>query len=256
MTGSGEAGPGATGPGQAGSAGAAGPGAVGPGATRRGRPRVVLIDDDALVRTGLRMMLGGPDGVDVVAEGDDGDRAVELVGRHRPDVVLMDIRMARTDGLTATREVLKAYPDTQVLVLTTFDADDYVMEALRSGARGFVLKDTPPDRLVAAVHEVAAGDHALSPSVAALLVSQVAKGSAERDRGAERVSRAREQLAALTDRELEVARAVARGGSNADIAKELYMGVPTVKAHMSSILAKLDLANRVQVALLVHDAEA
>ncbi|GAA1173665.1 response regulator transcription factor [Ornithinimicrobium humiphilum] len=218
------------------------------------RPRVVIIDDDALVRAGLRMMLGGPDGVDVVAEADDGDRAVEIVGKFRPDVVLMDIRMARVDGLAATRAVLQAYPSTQVLVLTTFDADDYVVEALRSGARGFVLKDTPPERLVAAVHEVAAGDHALSPSVTALLVGQVSSGAHGGDQRDERSRQARERLAVLTERELEVARAVARGASNAEISRELYLGVPTVKAHVSSILAKLGLANRVQIALLVHDA--
>ncbi len=214
------------------------------------RPRVVLVDDDPLVRAGLRMMLGGPDGVEVVAEGEDGDQVVELVGRHRPDVVLMDIRMARVDGLRATRALLRAYPDTKVLVLTTFDADDYVIEALRVGARGFVLKDTPPDRLVAAVHEVVAGEHALSPTVTALLVRRVAAGPPADDRAA----RARAQLDRLTERELEVARAVARGGSNADISRELYLGVPTVKAHISSILAKLGLANRVQVALLVADS--
>jgi DNA-binding NarL/FixJ family response regulator len=217
------------------------------------RPRVVLVDDDPLVRAGLRMMLGGPDGVDVVAEGDDGDTAVGLVGRHRPDVVLMDIRMARVDGLAATRAVLQAYPGTKVLVLTTFDADDHVVEALRAGARGFVLKDTPPQRLVSAVHEVAGGDHALSPSVTALLVGQVAAGPASSSRD-ERADRARVQLEALTERERQVAQAVARGASNAEISRELYLGVPTVKAHVSSILAKLGLSNRVQVALLVHDA--
>lgn len=218
------------------------------------RPRVVLVDDDALVRAGLRMMLGGPDGVDVVAEGEDGDQVVELVGRHRPDVVLMDIRMTRVDGLAATRALMETYPDTKVLVLTTFDADTYVMEALRAGARGFVLKDTPPDRLVAAVHEVAGGDHALSPSVAALLVRQVTgvPSGSPRD---ERAERARSQLVRLTEREVEIARAIARGGSNADIGRELYLGVPTVKAHVSSVLAKLGLSNRVQVALLVHDAD-
>ncbi|MFX0539633.1 response regulator transcription factor [Ornithinimicrobium sp. Y1847] len=219
------------------------------------RPQVVLVDDDPLVRAGLRMMLGGRDGVDVVAEGQDGDEAVALVGKYRPDVLLMDIRMARMDGLTATREVLARYPETKVLVLTTFDADEFVMEALRVGARGFVLKDTPPDRLVAAVHEVAAGDHALSPSVAALLVSQVREGAEGGGRAEDRAGRARRQLEVLTERELEVARAVARGGANADIARELYLGVPTVKAHMSSIMAKLGVTNRVQVALLVHDAE-
>lgn len=215
-----------------------------------GRPSVVLIDDDPLVRAGLRMMLGGPDGVAVVAEGEDGDQVVELYGRHRPDVVLMDIRMARLDGLGATRALLAAYPDAKVLVLTTFDADDYVLEALRVGARGFVLKDTPPDRLVAAVHEIVAGEHALSPSVTALLVRQV---SQEPTPGDDRAARARAQLDRLTERELDVARAVARGGSNADISRELYLGVPTVKAHISSILAKLDLTNRVQIALLVQD---
>ena len=220
-----------------------------------GRPRVVLVDDDPLVRAGLRMMLGGPDGVDVVAEGEDGDQVVELVGRHRPDVVLMDIRMARVDGLEATRRLMSSWPDAKVLILTTFDADDYVMEALRAGARGFVLKDTPPDRLVAAVHEVAGGDHALSPSVAALLVRTVSDGAATASPREERAEQARHQLERLTERELEVARAVAGGGANAEIAKELYMGVPTVKAHVSSILAKLGLANRVQVALLVHDAD-
>lgn len=216
------------------------------------RPRVVMVDDDPLVRAGLRMLLGGPDGVDVVAEGEDGDQAVELVGRHRPDVLVMDVRMARTDGVSATREVLAAYPDTQVLVLTTFNADDLVLQALRAGARGFVLKDTPPAQLVAAVHEVAGGDHALSPPVAALLVREVSGGGgAPTD---DRAGRARGALEVLTGRELEVARAVARGGSNAEISRELYLSVPTVKAHVSSILAKLGLANRVQVALLVHDA--
>ncbi|WP_462418518.1 response regulator [Kytococcus sp. Marseille-QA3725] len=214
------------------------------------RPRVVLVDDDPLVRTGLRLLLSGPDGVDVVAEGEDGDQVVDLYAQHRPDVVLLDIRMARVDGLAAMRALVAQHPDARVLVLTTFDTDEYVMEALRAGARGFVLKDTRPHRLVAAVHEVAAGDHVLSPAVTALLVRQVSDAPVLDDRAAW----ARGQLAQLTERELEVAGAVARGGANADIARELYLGVPTVKAHVSSILAKLHLTNRVQIALLVHDA--
>lgn len=218
-----------------------------------GRPRVVLVDDDPMVRMGLRMMLSGSDGVEVVAEGQDGDQVVDLFVQHRPDVVLVDIRMARVDGLTATRELVAAHPEARVMVLTTFDTDDYVVEALRAGARGFVLKDTPPQRLVASVHEVAAGDHALSPAVTALLVQQVS--NAPQAAPDDRAARAKERLGQLTEREREVAVAVAGGGSNADIARELYMSVPTVKAHVSSILAKLDLANRVQVALLVHDAE-
>lgn len=218
-----------------------------------GRPRVVLVDDDPMVRMGLRMMLSGSDGVEVVAEGQDGDQVVDLFVQHRPDVVLVDIRMARVDGLTATRELVAAHPEARVMVLTTFDTDDYVVEALRAGARGFVLKDTPPQRLVASVHEVAAGDHALSPAVTALLVQQVS--NAPQAAPDDRAVRAKEQLGQLTEREREVAVAVAGGGSNADIARELYMSVPTVKAHVSSILAKLHLANRVQVALLVHDAD-
>lgn len=221
--------------------------------SERERPRVVLIDDDPLVRAGLQMLLGGPDGVDVVAQGEDGDQALDLVGRHQPDVVLMDVRMSRVDGLAATRRVLERWPRTKILILTTFDTDDLVLEALRAGARGFVLKDTPPQRLVAAVHEVASGDHALSPSVTALLVGTVTGEGA--DGSEERHTRAVAALGRLTSRELEVARAVAQGGSNADIGRTLYLGVPTVKAHVSSILAKLDLSNRVQIALLVHDAE-
>lgn len=213
------------------------------------QPRVVLVDDDALVRTGLRLILGGPGGVEVVGEADDGDAAVDLVTRLRPDVVLMDIRMARVDGIAATRELLRRWPDLRVLVLTTFDDDDLVVEALRAGARGFLLKDTPPDRLVAAVRDVASGDHSLSPSVTALLVQHVASTSPDL-----RAGTARARLALLTEREAEVARAVARGASNAEIGRELYLTVATVKAHVSRILTKLDLENRVQIALLVHDA--
>jgi DNA-binding NarL/FixJ family response regulator len=214
---------------------------------------VVLVDDDALVRAGLRMILGGSPTLTVVGEANDGIEAVEVVGRLRPDVVLMDIRMPRRDGLEATRLLLAPGADgrltpPRVIVLTTFDTDDMVLQALRIGASGFLLKDTPPEQLVAAVHSVAAGQPILSPSVTAQLISAVAQV----DDG--RAARAKEQLAKLTDREHEVAIAIGRGLSNAEIASELYMGIPTVKAHVSRLLAKLGADNRVQIALTVHDA--
>lgn len=218
--------------------------------SRSGRTRVILVDDDALVRMGLKIILGGPNGVDIVGEAEDGDQAVKLVAHLQPDVVLMDIRMPRVDGLTATLEIMRRWPAARVLMLTTFDADDLVVEALRAGARGFVLKDTPPDQLVAAVHNIAAGDHSLSPSVTALLVAHIANGAHD-----DRSARARIRLNELTKRETEVAYGVARGASNADIGSDLYLSVPTIKAHISRILTKLNLNNRVQIALLVHDAE-
>ena len=211
--------------------------------------RVVLVDDDPLVRAGLGLILGGSPALQVVGEAADGLAAVDLVGRLRPDVVLMDIRMPRLDGLEATRRLAAAASPARVIVLTTFDADDMVLEALRVGAAGFLLKDTPPDRLVAAVHAAAAGEPTLSPSVTAQLIAAVSQGS---DDGRRRS--AGDRVAALTEREHEVALAVARGLSNAEIAAELFMSVPTVKTHVSRILTKLDAANRVQAAIVVHDA--
>jgi DNA-binding NarL/FixJ family response regulator len=214
--------------------------------------RVVLVDDDPLVRAGLRMILGGSSTLSVVGEAADGVEAVEVVGRLRPDVVLMDIRMPRRDGLEATRRLLAARPheeaNPRVIVLTTFDTDDMVLEALRIGASGFLLKDTPPEQLVAAVHAVAAGQPILSPSVTAQLIATITQVDDSR------VSAAKERLGRLTEREHEVAVAIGRGLSNAEIASALYMGVPTVKAHVSRLLAKLDADNRVQIALTVHDA--
>lgn len=212
--------------------------------------RVVLVDDDPMVRTGLRLLLGGASGLEVVGEGADGLDVVELVHRHHPDVVLMDIRMPQRDGITATRDLLARWPELVVLVLTTFDADDLVVEALRAGARGFLLKDTPPEQLVSAVRDVASGLHALSPAVTALLVSQVAACSPHDAR----VQAAQSALAALTPRERDVADAVADGLSNAEIAHRLFLSVPTVKAHVSRVMAKLGAENRVQVAIRVHDA--
>ena len=212
--------------------------------------RVVIVDDDALVRAGLAMILGGDDSLDVVGEAGDGLAGVELVARTRPDVVLMDIRMPRLDGLGATARLMERPDPPKVLVLTTFDADEHVVRALRDGASGFLLKDTPPAEIVAAIHRVAAGDHMLSPSVTAQLIARLGDG----EPGDDRQARALALLESLTVREREVAVAVARGGSNAEIAAELYMSVATVKAHVSRTMAKLEAANRVQVAIRVHDA--
>jgi DNA-binding NarL/FixJ family response regulator len=212
--------------------------------------RVVLVDDDALVRSGLRMMLAGAPSIEVVGEADDGREALGAVDRHRPDVVLMDIRMPQVDGIAATR-LLRSQPDPPVvLVLTTFDADELVLRALRAGAAGFLLKDTPPTEIVRAIELVAAGDSMLSPAVTRQLIALVA-GDSDAD---VRRDRARELLATLSAREHEVALAVGQGRSNAEIAAELHMSVATVKAHVSRLLSKLDVDNRVQIALLVQDA--
>jgi len=216
-----------------------------------GATRVVLVDDDPLVRSGLSLILGGAPDLEVVSSASDGVEALEVVARERPDVVLMDIRMPRLDGIEATRRLrdLPDLRDVRVIVLTTFDADDMIVEALRAGAAGFLLKDTPPARLVEAVRAAAAGEPTLSPRVAEQLIAAVTDRSAPDGRRA-----AAARLDALTDREREVALALARGLSNADIAGELYMSVPTVKTHVSRILTKLDAANRVQAAIVVHDA--
>jgi DNA-binding NarL/FixJ family response regulator len=210
---------------------------------------VAVVDDDALVRAGLGLILGGSPDLRVIGEAADGAAGVELVARERPDVVLMDIRMPRLDGLEATRRVVASGSPSRVIVLTTFDTDDMVIEALRVGAAGFLLKDTPPDRLVAAVHAAAAGEPTLSPSVTSQLIAAVSRTSEPDGRSA-----AEARLATLTEREREVALAIARGLSNAEIAAELYMSVPTVKTHVSRILMKLDATNRVQAAIVVHDA--
>jgi DNA-binding NarL/FixJ family response regulator len=228
--------------------------------------RVLLVDDDPLVRSGLRLMLRGAPDVKVVAEATDGAEVAALVAEHSPDIVLMDIRMPGMDGLAAT-EALRARPSPsspgssvqetppppEVLVLTTFNTDEHVLRALRAGAAGFVLKDTPPQEIVAAVRKVVAGEPVLSPAVTQQLIAQVSEGTGGRETRAER---ARAQLALLGNREREVAVAVGQGKTNAEIAAELYMSVPTVKTHVSRILAKLDLNNRVQIALVVYDAGA
>jgi DNA-binding NarL/FixJ family response regulator len=212
--------------------------------------RVMLVDDDPLVRSGLRMLLGGTAAIEVVAEADDGERVLAAVDRHRPDVVLMDIRMPGLDGVSAAG-LLAAQPSPPaILMLTTFDADDLVLRALRAGAAGFLLKDTPPAEIVRAIELVHAGDSMLSPAVTRRLIDLVA---GETDDNTPRAD-ADQLLAALSPRELEVARAVGRGLSNADISTELHLSVATVKAHVSRLLEKLGADNRVQIALLIRDA--
>ncbi|MFI9154336.1 response regulator [Streptomyces sp. NPDC053367] len=215
--------------------------------------KVLLVDDDPLVRAGLSFMMGGSPDIEIVGEAADGAEVEALVERTRPDVVLMDIRMPAVDGLTATERLRGREGAPQVVVLTTFHADEQVLRALRAGAAGFVLKDTPPAEIVAAVRKVAAGDPVLSPTVTRQLMAHAAGGTAGSAAGTRR-ARARERVARLNDREREVAVEVGRGRSNAEIAATLFMSVATVKTHVSRILAKLDLNNRVQIALLAYDA--
>ncbi|WP_169986714.1 response regulator transcription factor [Microbispora sp. H10836] len=211
--------------------------------------RVLVVDDEALVRSGLRMILEAAGDVVIVGEARDGEEAIGAAARLRPEVVLMDVRMPGMDGLTAAGRLLGAAGGPKVVMLTTFDLDEYVHEALRLGAVGFLLKDTQPRELIAAVRTVAEGNAMLSPAVLKrLLGSFVHKAPS-------RAKVARERLAALTAREEDVVRALARGLSNAEIGRELKLSEPTVKAHVSRLLAKLGLANRVQAAILVHDAD-
>ncbi len=212
--------------------------------------RVLLVDDDALVRSGLRMMLAGAKTLEVVAEAANGREVLGAVDRHRPDVVLMDIRMPQLDGIAATRLLCAQPHPPAVLVLTTFDADELVLRALQAGAAGFLLKDTPPADIVRAIELVHAGDSMLSPAITRRLIALVAGDS---DAGA-RTDDARARMATLSPRERDVALAVGRGQANAEIAAALHLSVPTVKAHVSRLLDKLDVDNRVQIALLVQDA--
>jgi DNA-binding NarL/FixJ family response regulator len=211
--------------------------------------RVAIVDDDALVRAGLSLILGGASDIEIVGEADDGVAGLDMIRQSSPDVVLMDIRMPRLDGLETTSRLMRGVSPPRVIVLTTFDADEYVIRALGDGASGFLLKDTAPAQIVDAVRKVAAGQPMLSPSVTAQLIRQVANHPS-----GDRAASAREQLDRLSEREREVAVAVGRGLSNADIAEELYMSVATVKAHVSRLLVKLEADNRVQIAICVHDA--
>jgi DNA-binding NarL/FixJ family response regulator len=213
--------------------------------------RVLIVDDDALVRSGLKLMLAGAAGIEVVGEVADGRGVLAAIDKYRTDVVLMDIRMPQLDGIAATR-LLRSQPQPPaVLMLTTFQDDELVLRALRAGAAGFLLKDTPPAEIVRAIELVGGGESMLSPSIARRLVALVA---GDPDTAA-RYERAREKMARLSGREREVALAVGRGLANADIAGELYMSTATVKAYVSRLLTKLEADNRVQIALLVREAE-
>ena len=206
--------------------------------------RVLIADDQTLVRAGFRKLLEGEPGIDVVAEAADGLEAVEAGRRHRPDVVLMDIRMPRLDGLQATARLLDLLPRARVLVLTTFDLDEYVFEALRIGASGFLLKDAPPDELVHAIHVVAAGSALLAPTVTRRLIEEFTRRPGPR---------ADPRIDRLTPREREVLALMAAGLSNAEIAGRLFVGESTVKTHVAAVLAKLQLRDRAQAVTLAYE---
>jgi DNA-binding NarL/FixJ family response regulator len=207
--------------------------------------RVLVADDQSMVRAGFRLLLSGEDDIEVVAEASNGLEAVDKAARSHPTVVLMDIRMPQLDGLEATRRILAADSTARILILTTFDLDEYVYEALRSGASGFVLKDDPPEQLLAAIRLVADGEALLSPAITKRVIKQFT-----------RIPRPEppRQLDELTDRELEVFRLIARGLSNAEIARELYISDTTVKTHITHILMKLNLRDRVQAVVLAYES--
>ena len=212
--------------------------------------RVAVVDDQALVRSGFAVLLRSADGIEVVGEGSDGREAVELARRSRPDVILMDIRMPEMDGLEATRRITsdEATASTRILILSTFDLDEYVFEALRAGASGFLLKDTLPDELLAAVRVIARGEALLAPKVTSRLIEQFVQ---QRPAAA---GLPHSGLGTLTDREREVLGAVARGLSNAEIAEHLFMSHATAKTHVSRLLTKLDARDRAQLVMLAYEA--
>ena len=212
--------------------------------------RVLVVDDQALVRAGLGVILGAQADIDVVGEAADGFEAVEAVHRLRPDVVLMDIRMPRLDGLEATRRILQPESESgpRVMILTTFDTDEHVFEALRAGASGFLLKDAPRDQLVEAVRTVAAGDALLAPSVTRRLIQEYSRRPVRSERPG-----AAAALSTLTAREGEVLDAMARGLSNAEMATALFVGEATVKTHVAHVLMKLGLRDRVQAVIFAYE---
>jgi DNA-binding NarL/FixJ family response regulator len=209
---------------------------------------VLIVDDQALVRTGFRMILEAESDLEVVGEAADGLQAIDEARRLRPDVILMDVRMPELDGIEATRRLLaNGNADTKVVMLTTFDMDEYVYDALRAGASGFLLKDVPPEHLVDGIHAVANGDALLAPSITRRLVEEFVRAAPARTpppRGLEE----------LTSREREVLLLIARGMSNAEIARELYVSETTVKTHVARVLMKLHLRDRVQAVVLAYEA--
>jgi DNA-binding NarL/FixJ family response regulator len=212
--------------------------------------RVLIVDDDPLVRAGLTYMLSANPDLEIVGQVDDGSRVLGAVAEHRPDVVLMDIRMSVMNGLEATELLQQHADEVKVIILTTFDADEHVLRALRAGAHGFLLKDTPPADLVRAILSVVAGDATLSPSVTRRVIELA------QDKRSEKIQdkHAAARFDGLTDREREVAIAVGLGKTNAEISNELYISVTTVKTHITHLFTKLEVSNRVQIAILVHEA--
>lgn len=218
-----------------------------PGSSPGGRIRVMVVDDQALVRAGFRALLDSDPDLDVVGEAADGQEALDVAAAARPDVVLMDIRMPRLDGIEATRRLTGGDDAPAVLVLTTFDLDEYVYEALRAGASGFLLKDTPPQQLLDAVKVIAAGDALLAPSITRRLIADFARGAHNGHTEAE-------SLSFLTDREREVLVQIARGLSNTEIAAALFVGEATVKTHVGRILSKLNLSSRAQAVAIAYES--
>jgi DNA-binding NarL/FixJ family response regulator len=206
--------------------------------------RVLVADDQAMVRAGFRMLLSGESDIEVVAEASNGLEAIDMAARFHPTVILMDIRMPQLDGLEATRRILVTDNSARILILTTFDLDEYVYEALRAGASGFVLKDEPPEQLLSAIRVVAGGEALLSPAITKRVIKQFARfARPEPPR----------QLGELTERELDVFRLIARGLSNSEIGRELYISDTTVKTHITHILMKLNLRDRVQAVVLAYE---
>jgi DNA-binding NarL/FixJ family response regulator len=209
--------------------------------------QVLIVDDDALMRAGLRSIIDAADGIEVIGEAGDGREAIYLCKYRQPDLVLMDVRMPDLDGISATRELLALHPELRVMVLTTFEQDDYIFGALAAGASGFLLKRTPPEELLAAVRTVAAGDSLLSPSVTSRVISRMA-GTPAPDPERER------RLEELTPREREVLVLIARGRANGEIAADLVIEESTVKTHVKRVLRKLGARDRVQAVIFAYEA--